>query len=137
MHSRPHEPHGVGRGDIAHGLTRLPVGSAVPRRPPRLPDGHTDGRRMRTSEKTSAVFDAIVKAQAALDAVPKDKTAKIPTKSGGSFSYNYASLDTVIEHVHGVLAANGLAVVQEPTSGLTGLDGLVGVYTTLVHTSGE
>src|SRR5438105_3123772 len=80
----------------------------VPRGSGRGGDG-----RMRTSETTSAVFDAIVKTQAVLSAVTKDKTAKIPTKSGGSFSYSYASLDSVIDHVHGALMEQGLAVVQE------------------------
>jgi hypothetical protein len=83
---------------------------------------------MRTSETTSAVFDAIVKAQALIPSVKKDKRA-----NAGSYSYSYASLDTVIGHASGPLAENGLAVVQEAVSE----NGQVGVNTRIVHRSGE
>jgi uncharacterized protein (DUF3820 family) len=82
----------------------------------------------------SELAKALVEAQKKLPAVPKNATAKVPTKSGGSYSYSYATLDSLIAKTLPVLNANGLAITQAPEY----IDGFgLGLRTTLSHTSGE
>ena len=79
-----------------------------------------------TDKTISAAF---VAAQADLTNPHKDKTANI--KPG--FSYRYADLATILDHVRPVLAKHGLAITQnvEGTS-----DGRLSVETTILHTDG-
>ncbi len=63
----------------------------------------------------------------------RTKTAKVPTKSGGSYSYNYADLADVLDAVRGPFSENGLSVMQTAFS-----DGMVvGVVTRIMHLSGQ
>ena len=55
---------------------------------------------------------AFVKAQAEFPPIGKGQKATIPTKSGGSYDYTYASLPDVLDAVREVLAKNGFAVAQ-------------------------
>jgi hypothetical protein len=63
---------------------------------------------MKTSEKTESLIAALLKARAAFPAIHKDKTAKVPTKSGGQYQYNYADLSSIIDATKDPLIANGL-----------------------------
>jgi hypothetical protein len=65
----------------------------------------------------------------------KNKVAKVPTKSGGSYSYNYADLADVIDAVRGPFASNGLAFVQVPFCNER--TGRIGIVTRIMHTSGQ
>jgi hypothetical protein len=89
---------------------------------------------MRSSESLERIAPALVKAQAAFPVVAKDGTAKIVSKTGASFAYDYATLPDVHAAILPILAANGLAVIQgtadEDDSGFT-------VETTILHTSAE
>lgn len=76
---------------------------------------------------------AIVAANGKLRNLPKTSTAKIETKSGGTFSYNYAPLPDLLDVVRPVLAEHGLALLQH----VSGTGGQVGVHTLLVHESGS
>lgn len=49
--------------------------------------------------------------------VAKDSSASVKTKTGGNYSYTYASLDVVIQAVIPALAAEGIAWVAIPTYG--------------------
>lgn len=72
---------------------------------------------------------ALAKAQAEFPAIPKTRTATIPTKGGSAYSYQYADLADILTHMRPVLAKNGLAVAQLVNNGL--LD------TVLLHSSGQ
>jgi len=86
----------------------------------------------------SSTFGAdLVAALSELTNPPKGETATVPTKSGGSFSYDYAGLPAILDHVRPVLGRHGLALVQEAITELRDGAALVGVNTRLVHTSGE
>lgn len=82
---------------------------------------------------TTEASTALVAALGALDDLRRDKTAKVETKGGGSYSYAYTDLAGVLGAVRPVLAAHGFAVVQPCESGA----GVVSVSTVLVHASGH
>ena len=77
---------------------------------------------------TGALYGALAKAQGAFPAIPRDREVKVQMKSGGSYTFRYAPLDTILEKVRGPLAANGLALSQL----LDGAD----LVTMLLHESG-
>ena len=58
------------------------------------------------SESIKELATALAKVQAGIKPVKKDKTAKIPTKSGGSYSYNYADLSSVWDTCRDPLSSN-------------------------------
>lgn len=88
---------------------------------------------MKHSESIKEIAVALVKAQAAIQAVLKDKTGKIETKTGRTYEYNYSDLGSVIECVKGPLNDAGIAFLQCPAADEKG----VTVSTRLLHTSGE
>jgi len=89
---------------------------------------------MERSDSIAALGKALVAVQAELEPVRREHTAKIPTKSGGSYSYTYASLEDVFACSRHLLAKHGLAVTQLPCETSSGGDGL---RTILLHESGE
>jgi hypothetical protein len=88
---------------------------------------------LRTSETTSEISGALVKAQASFPTIAKDRKADVKTKTGKDYSYTYADLASTLEGVRKPLADNGLAVIQ-PTA-VRG-DQVV-LVTRIIHTSGE
>lgn len=63
----------------------------------------------------------------------KDKTANVPTKTGGSYKYDYADLASIWDKIRGPLADNGLSVIQLPTT----LNAEPSLTTLVAHSSGE
>lgn len=88
---------------------------------------------MQTSPSITAIAKALAEFQREAKNPTNSAKAKVPTKSGGEFTYTYAPLPDVITHVRPLMAKHGLAVVQSPISDQSG----VGVTTLLTHTSGE
>lgn len=64
---------------------------------------------MRTSTEINLISEALAKAQGELKNPEKNQTAKIPTKTGGSYSYNYADLPHTLDTIRGPLAKHGLS----------------------------
>ena len=89
---------------------------------------------MKHSDSIANLAAALVKVQAELEPVKREHTAKIPTKSGGSYSYSFASLEDVFACSRQLLTKHGLAVTQLPCETQNGGDGL---RTVLLHESGE
>lgn len=54
----------------------------------------------------------LVKAMGAMENPTKSKTAEVPTKNGGRYSYNYESLDQVLEAIRPALKDNGIGLSQ-------------------------
>jgi hypothetical protein len=81
----------------------------------------------------SELRDALVAAQVDLQNPPKTSTARVPTKSGGSYTYTYAPLPEILDAVRPILHKHGLAISQD----VVGEAGYVGVVTRLIHESGE
>lgn len=81
------------------------------------------------SEDIGELAKALALAQGQFKPVHKARTAKIPMKAGGQYSYTYADLSDVMDAVKEALSKNSLAVVQTT-------DGEV-LYTMLAHSSGQ
>lgn len=76
---------------------------------------------------------ALAAFQAEAPTVSKGKTAKVPTKSGGSYSYTYANLADVVEAAYPLLSKHGLSFSCVPRTTERGYE-LAGI---LLHSSGE
>lgn len=88
---------------------------------------------MNKSENINELATALSRAQGSFKNPPKDKTATVPMKSGGKYTYQYADLATMIDTVRDPLSKNGLAVNQLITSD----NERDYVETVLMHTSGQ
>ena len=84
------------------------------------------------STKHENIAAALAAFQGEMPTIPKSKTAKVPTKAGGSYQYSYADLADMTALVMPVLARHGLAFITAPRVGEHGRE-LVG---TLLHESG-
>lgn len=76
---------------------------------------------------------ALAKAQADLKNPPKNKTARIRMKEGGSYTYHYADLADILDSVRETLSKNGLAVTQI----VTRVGDANVLLTRLLHVSGQ
>lgn len=86
---------------------------------------------MKTSEETTNIIKALIKVQAALEPVKKDRANEFA-------SSKYATLDAILEAVLPILSANEIFMTQEPATEIQGNGSVyIGVTTTLFHTSGE
>jgi hypothetical protein len=88
---------------------------------------------MKTSPGIGQLAAALSVARGKMRPIPKDKTARVPMKAGGSYSYNYADLSSILDIVTPELAAAGLAIMQPATAN----GSHVTVNTILAHSSGE
>jgi len=86
-----------------------------------------------SSDEIGELGAALAKAQEAMEQPQKNKTATIELSKGGKYSYSYADLPTVIDHLKKALPKHGLSYVQR-----TRIDSnrLI-LDTVLVHSSGQ
>jgi hypothetical protein len=77
---------------------------------------------------------ALAELQAQLPRIGKDKTAKVRTKTGGDYSYDYANLATVSRAVMPLLSGLGLCFTARPT---LRDDGKFVLAYSLMHVSGD
>lgn len=84
------------------------------------------------SEQVADLFGALAKAQGDMTHASKDRTAQVKSEKG-SYSYGYATLQSVWDAIREPLSKNGLAILQ---TFATGTDGII-VITTLAHASGQ
>lgn len=82
---------------------------------------------------TDQIAAALLAFQIDMPTVSKGKTANVPLKNGGSYSYKYADLADVSAAAFPLLTKHGLAFAALPRYGERGYE-LVG---TLLHTSGQ
>jgi hypothetical protein len=68
---------------------------------------------MQTSEQINELAAALAKAQGEFPPIPKDCVAKVTTKAGGSYSFKYADLDTILATVRPVLSRHDLALMVD------------------------
>ena len=79
------------------------------------------------------LVDALAKAQAKISAPERNRSVKVETRAGGTYSFKYATLDHIIEKIRGPLTENGLWFTQimKDDQGTYILD------TRLLHSSGQ
>lgn len=88
---------------------------------------------MERSETITEISAALAGFAADVTNPPQTKTASVPTKNGGSYTYSYADLGDVLSHVRPVLAKHGLFVTQEVEISPVQVE----VVTLILHKSGE
>jgi hypothetical protein len=88
---------------------------------------------MLRSDTIAELAKALAQAQTAFDAIKRDRTVKVQTKTGGSYTFAYAPLDTILAAIRPALAQHGLALVQASHMD----NGAEFLRTTLLHASGE
>ncbi len=84
------------------------------------------------AEAREQLVAAIATFQRDCPPIGKTKTATVPTKTGGSYSYTYADLGDILNAIRPHLAANGLALTQHTTREPTGPV----LVTTISHVAG-
>jgi hypothetical protein len=88
---------------------------------------------MKASATIKELATALAKAQSEFGSVERGHTAKVKTRSGGDYEFNYADLASYLSACRVPLANNGLSFLQEAK-----VNGdLVSVTTLLLHASGE
>lgn len=94
--------------------------------------------KMRRSATQGKLVAALIEAKKKFTAVPKTKTATVPTKSGGQYQYQYADLADITTMCDPPLLENGLVVFQDPTiEYVKGEAAYVTVVSELRHVSDE
>ena len=84
---------------------------------------------MKTSEQINELASALVKFQGEIPVITFDSKVKVQTKTGGAYSFEYASLKAIKETCKPILLKNQLAVSQ--------LVGQKQLTTMLMHVSGQ
>lgn len=90
-------------------------------------------RLIRRSDSITQLVTALSAAQGEMKHPVKDKTAKVPTKSGNAYEYKYSDLANLLDATRAPFAKHGLCMVQIPTTSHFGC----AVTTLLAHKSGE
>lgn len=85
------------------------------------------------SDDISKLAFALSKFQGSLGSVIKNKTATIPTKSGGKYSYTYADISAICDAIKDPLMQNELAISQNFF--IQGNE--AHIITVLMHSSGQ
>lgn len=89
---------------------------------------------MQHSDQIDQIAAALAAARPKFGPIRRGRTARVRSKSGADFSYQYASLEDVLDAVSAPLAAQGLALVQSVG---TAPDGGLTLTTRLLHASGQ
>lgn len=76
-----------------------------------------------------SLHTALLSVQKELPIIKRDSVARVQTKTGGNFDYNYASLDKIWEKVGAILNKHGFLITNEITH--------EGILTRAIHGSGE
>lgn len=93
---------------------------------------------LRTSPEIDKLAAALAKAQGGTRHPKKNRTAKITTKSGDRYEYNYADLSDVIDALKEHFFANELSIIQVPYVDRSQANSTcVGVVTRIMHSSGQ
>ena len=98
-----------------------------------IPPPAGNGQALTFSEPCNELIAALVKAQAKITNPPRSREVVVHTRTGPGYSFKYAPLDTIIEHVRKPLTDNGLWFIQT----LQQDNGKYRLCTLLFHSSGQ
>lgn len=85
------------------------------------------------TDPQALLYEALAQAQADFPAITRDRTVRVQTKAGGSYTFAYAPLASILAVVTPVLSKHGLAVTQLLTATD---DGRPAIRTMLLHQAG-
>ena len=85
-----------------------------------------------TTQGKAELISALAKATLEFEAITKDGKADVTTKSGGKYSYGYATLDQIINATKTALSNNGLVISHTTKE----IDGKMWLVSKLRHESG-
>ena len=88
---------------------------------------------MHTSPDIQELIAALAQARPQFPRIVRNKTVVVRRRDGGTYTFTYATLDTILDAVCPVLGAHGLAVL----CGVATEAGVVRVTTRLAHASGQ
>lgn len=92
---------------------------------------------MNRSEQINELMAALATAAKSFPAISRNCSAKVTTKAGGSYSYDYADLDDILSAVRGPLADNGLVLIHDCIVKHDEAALIVETTATLYHSSGQ
>lgn len=100
---------------------------------------------MKHSEQFTAIAAALAAAAGKFPPIQKNRTVEVKTRTGGSYTFTYATLDGIVNAVRPALSENGLVIVQSVISEEITHSEADGVRiereelleTRLIHSSGE
>lgn len=98
---------------------------------------------MRASESIGSLIKALSVAQGEFTNPERNRTVKVATKGGGSYTFDYTTFDHVVAMARPVLARHGLAVIQGVNTSIERVEAdghvvpCVTVTTRVAHESGE
>ena len=84
-------------------------------------------------ERAHELLNALAMAKARMGPIPRSKSVKVATRSGGSYTFKYAPLDVILAVITPALSEFGLSILQDCEWD----DGKVAVSTVLAHSSGQ
>ena len=88
--------------------------------------------KMRESADIAKIAPALVRAQAAMESPPRNRSVQVRTQAG-SYTFRYATLDKITDMTRRALAENGLCVLQPIVNTERG----AALVTRLLHESGQ
>jgi len=88
--------------------------------------------RIINQDKIGELAKALALARVQFPDIPKNQTVKVKTKSGGSYSFDFADLASLLHSTRQALSENGLAIIQQPAV----IDTRFVLETILAHESG-
>lgn len=90
---------------------------------------------MHSSQSIAAIAPALVAALAKIQDVKKSESAEVPTKSGGRYTYSYATLADTLQIARPILGEHKLALMQ--FCRVSDAGSAVEIDTRIMHESGE
>lgn len=87
---------------------------------------------MQTSPEVDKIAEALAAAQGKFQNPDKNRTVEVKTKTGGTYSFAYATLDQILDIVRPVLSDNKIAFIQV----VDGIESPV-LVTRIIHASGQ
>lgn len=91
---------------------------------------------MKTSESTIKLDEALAKAQGEFVNPEKNRTVTVITKAGGSYSFDYATFDSIIDMARPILSKYGISVMQFPSFAQVN-DQMIATVVTRISHAGE
>lgn len=89
------------------------------------------------SESNTEISASFAKSWAEIENPKHNKTVKVKTKQGGSYTFDYTDLGAIFDEAKRVFKENGIAILQNPYTEVIEGNVMIAIETMLLHTSGE